>query len=82
MYVSTLTDPHSFVGAQSGTYQGTPVAIKMLLGNATSALSELAALRLEVSILSRANHPNGALVWPVHSWPCVGLHACSVGALM
>ncbi|KAG2449120.1 hypothetical protein HYH02_005868 [Chlamydomonas schloesseri] len=42
----------------SGTYQGTPVAIKMLLGNATSALSELAALRLEVSILSRANHPN------------------------
>ncbi|KAG2444601.1 hypothetical protein HXX76_001346 [Chlamydomonas incerta] len=42
----------------SGTYLGTPVAIKMLLGNATSALSELAALRLEVSILSRANHPN------------------------
>ncbi|KXZ49478.1 hypothetical protein GPECTOR_21g704 [Gonium pectorale] len=41
----------------AGTYQGTPVAVKMLLG-ASSALSELAALRLEVSILSRTNHEN------------------------
>ncbi|KAG2489313.1 hypothetical protein HYH03_012145 [Edaphochlamys debaryana] len=42
----------------AGTYMGQPVAVKMLLGAGGGALSELAALRLEVSILSRANHPN------------------------
>ncbi len=42
---------------QAGSYEGQPVAVKMVLG-AGGVPAELAALRLEVSILSRVDHPN------------------------
>lgn len=42
---------------QAGSYKGQPVAVKMVLGTG-SVPAELAALRLEVSILSRVDHPN------------------------